>query len=95
MAIERLIAGKQYAVIILQWMIAIATSFLILFPICSPGSGGLSERIEGTGLELFIVRTILSPTRGPLGPRAKRGKAPPSWFTCPFQRRPWVCESSG
>lgn len=32
MAIERLIADKQYTVIILQWMIAIATSFLILFP---------------------------------------------------------------
>ncbi len=32
MAIERLIADKQYTVIILQWMIAIAPSFLILFP---------------------------------------------------------------
>ncbi len=32
MAVERLITDKQYTVIILQWMIAIATSFLILFP---------------------------------------------------------------
>ena len=32
MAGERNMADKQYTVIILQWMIAIATSFLILFP---------------------------------------------------------------
>jgi len=32
MTVERLITDKQYTVIILQWMIAIATSFLILFP---------------------------------------------------------------
>lgn len=32
MAVERLITDKQYTAIILQWMIAIATSFLILFP---------------------------------------------------------------
>jgi len=32
MVVERSVADKQYTVIILQWMIAIATSFLILFP---------------------------------------------------------------